>query len=165
MASAGRAGKDGKVGEPNVTKKHIVDSIVAESGLPRGDVQNDVQGVLDQLIDAIRQGKRGALGDCGVFEVKARAARTAQNPKTMEPVPVPPKLAVRFKAGRLMKSALEERSKEAMHSNGSVAFVPAEPQHVQPALDHSSNGHADETHTLPPMVEIPTRPAAAASSS
>ena len=165
MASAGKTGKDGKVGEPNVTKKHLVDSIVGQTGLARGEVQVVVQGVLDQLIDAVRHGKRVELRDFGVFEVKARAARTAQNPKTMEPVPVPPKLAVRFKAGRLMKSALEERSREAMLSNGSVAPSSDEPAAASLTSDPSSNGRAPETHNLPPMVEIPVREAAAASSS
>ena len=46
--------------------------------------------------------------DFGVFEVKHRAARIAQNPKTLEPVPVPERSAIRFKAGRLMKMAMED---------------------------------------------------------
>ncbi|NRA58668.1 MAG: integration host factor subunit beta [Phycisphaerales bacterium] len=164
MASAGKAGKDGMTGERNVTKKDLVDSIVRQTGLARGDVQKVVQKVLEELIDSVRHGKRVELRDFGVFEVKARAARTAQNPKTMEPVPVPPKLAVRFKAGRLMKSALEERSKEAMLSNGSVAPV-VETAAASPMPDPSSNGHAPKTLDLPPMVEIPAREPAAASSS
>jgi hypothetical protein len=45
--------------------------------------------------------------DFGVFEVKERAARVAQNPKTLVPVKVPPKRTVKFKVGRLMKDQLE----------------------------------------------------------
>ncbi|MCC6359153.1 MAG: HU family DNA-binding protein, partial [Phycisphaerales bacterium] len=40
------------------------------------------------------------------FEIRERAARIAQNPKTMEKVPVPPKRTVKFKVGRLMKEKL-----------------------------------------------------------
>jgi len=110
MASKGSAQTDST---KNVTKKHLVERIAAETGLPRCTVQRVVQGVLDQLVHSIRDGKRVELRDFGVFEVKERAARTAQNPKTLEPVPVPPKLAVRFKAGRLMKEALAAQSKSA----------------------------------------------------
>lgn len=172
MASAGKSGKGGGT---NVTKKHLVDSIVAQTSLPRSDVQQVVQLVLNELIDAVRQGKRVELRDFGVFEVRARAGRTAQNPKTLEPVPVPPKLAVRFKAGRLMKSALEDRSREAMQSNGQTApqaDAPAAPlktpaAHPQPAA--SSNGRASTARTADerdtPLVEFPHRQPASASGS
>ena len=43
----------------------------------------------------------------GVFEIKQRAARTAQNPKTLQRVQVPPKRTVKFKVGRLMKQKLQ----------------------------------------------------------
>jgi hypothetical protein len=39
----------------------------------------------------------------GVFEIKERAARKAQNPRTLEKVRVPAKRVVKFKVGRLMK--------------------------------------------------------------
>ncbi len=46
--------------------------------------------------------------DCGVFESKVRAARQAQNPKTMDKVHVPAKRTVKFKVGRVMKMRLHE---------------------------------------------------------
>jgi len=170
MASAGKTGNHGG---SNVTKKHLVDSIVGRTGLARGDVQVVVQGVLDELIEAVRQGNRVELRDFGVFEVKARAARTAQNPKTLEPVPVPPKLAVRFKAGRLMKSALDDRSREAMHSNGHPAAgsMQSSAAEVLVVPGPSTNGHATKARNdsaarqAPPVVEIPSRQPASASQS
>jgi integration host factor subunit beta len=42
-----------------------------------------------------------------VFETRQRAPRVAQNPKTMERVPVPARKTVKFKVGRLMKQALD----------------------------------------------------------
>ena len=172
MASAGKSGKGGGT---NVTKKHLVDAIVAQTGLPRSDVQQVVQHVLNELIDAVRQGNRVELRDFGVFEVRARAGRTAQNPKTLEPVPVPPKLAVRFKAGRLMKLALEDRSREAMQANGQAAPQAhrAAVQHDTPTMhlspDPATNGHAkprletDERDA--PVIEVPQRQPASASGS
>jgi integration host factor subunit beta len=54
------------------------------------------------------KGNRLEFRDFGVFEVKHRRARKAQNPKTLEPVQVPPKRTVKFKVGRLMKQTLIE---------------------------------------------------------
>ncbi len=135
--------------DKNVTKKHLVDEITRRTSLSRCDVQVVVQGVLDQMIEAIGQGKRIEIRDFGVFEVKARAARTAQNPKTLEPVPVPPKLAVRFKPGRLMKAALEA-------GVGDGPDGPAGQPAPVPPVDPSLNGHARHEDD-PPMVEVPSR--------
>lgn len=137
MASTGNASSQN---EKNVTKKHLVDQITRRTSLSRHDVQAVVQCVLDEMIDAIGQGKRIEIRDFGVFEVRSRAARTAQNPKTLEPVPVPPKLAVRFKPGRLMKAALE------------IEPGPLPISSVDPKL----NGHARESDESP-MVEVPDR--------
>jgi len=51
--------------------------------------------------------------DFGVFETTMRAARVAQNPKTLEQVHVPAKRAVKFKMGRLMKQKLNSRKPKA----------------------------------------------------
>lgn len=137
----------GKGSDKNVTKKHLVDTIAAETKLPRGEVQRVVQGMLDQLVEAVREGHRVELRDFGVFEVKARAARTAQNPKTLEPVTVPPKLAVRFKPGRLMKEALEAKQAPV----------------ARPQVDPSLNGHAvHQVDAEPPVVAVPSRKPVAA---
>ncbi|MEQ8317077.1 MAG: HU family DNA-binding protein [Phycisphaerales bacterium] len=133
MASKGSANAGA---DKNVTKKHLVDEITRRTKLSRHDVQAVVQGVLDQMIEAVGNGQRIEIRDFGVFEVKERAARTAQNPKTLEPVPVPPKLAVRFKPGRLMKAALE----------------------AKPAITHDESSH--DQATRPSEEHIERRPEA-----
>jgi len=47
--------------------------------------------------------------DFGVFETKTRPARIAQNPRTLKKVQVPAKRRVTFKAGRLMREAVNGR--------------------------------------------------------
>ena len=46
--------------------------------------------------------------ESGVFEVRERAARVAQNPRTLEKVPVPAKRTVKFKVGRIMRDRVSE---------------------------------------------------------
>lgn len=90
-----------------ITKKDLIDRISEKSGERRSVVKDVVQMFLDQITDELASGNRLEFRDFGVFEVKSRAARTAQNPKTLQRVSVPPKRSVKFKSGRLMRDRLE----------------------------------------------------------
>lgn len=91
-----------------VTKKELIDHIAVSTGEKRVVVKKIVQGFLDNIIVELGKGNRLEFRDFGVFEVKQRRARKAQNPKTLEEVWVPPKRTVKFKVGRLMKQTLTE---------------------------------------------------------
>lgn len=88
------------------TKKELIDRIADETGLRRAEVKKVVQSFLDYVIEELGRGNRLEFRDFGVFETKERAPRVAQNPKTLERVPVPAKRTVKFKVGRLMKEHL-----------------------------------------------------------
>jgi integration host factor subunit beta len=91
-----------------VTKKELVDRIADRTGTKRVIVKKIVQSFLDDMIDELGHGNRLEFRDFGVFETKERAARTAQNPKTLQRVEVPPKRTVKFKVGRMMKIQLQK---------------------------------------------------------
>lgn len=89
-----------------VTKKELIDQIAESTGQKRVVVKKIVQSFLDNIIEELGEGNRLEFRDFGVFEVKERKPRMAQNPKTLEPVEVPAKRTVKFKVGRLMKQTL-----------------------------------------------------------
>lgn len=89
-----------------VTKKELIDQIADATGQKRVVTKKVIQGFLDSIIVELGKGNRLEFRDFGVFEVKQRRARTAQNPKTLEQVHVPPKRTVKFKVGRLMRETL-----------------------------------------------------------
>jgi len=91
-----------------VTKKELVDRIADQTGAKRVIVKKIVQSFLDDMIEELGHGNRLEFRDFGVFETKKRAARTAQNPKTLQRVEVPPKRTVKFKVGRMMKLQLQK---------------------------------------------------------
>jgi len=108
-----------------ITKKELIDRIVEELNRehPRAPIKNIqvkrvVQKFLDMIIAELAEGNRLEFREFGVFESKRRAARVAQNPKTLERVRVPPKRSVKFKAGRLMKEKLLQASLEAVAEAG-----------------------------------------------
>ncbi|MBL8879798.1 MAG: integration host factor subunit beta [Phycisphaerales bacterium] len=93
-----------------VTKKDLVDRIAEESGAKRIIVKRIIQTFLDEIVSELGSGNRLEFRDFGVFEVRERAPRVAQNPKTMEKVPVQAKRTVKFKVGRLLKERLVAES-------------------------------------------------------
>ena len=103
-----------------VTKKELVDRIAEQTRQKRVKVKQVVQLFLDEIVEELGRGNRLEFREFGVFETKLRAARTAQNPKTLERVHVPPKRTVKFKLGRLMKEKLQE----GMGRQGLSASVP-----------------------------------------
>lgn len=99
-----------------VTKKELVDRIADQTKVKRVVVKDVVQRFLNEVISELGSGNRLEFRDFGVFETKERAARIAQNPKTLQRVHVPPKRTVKFKVGRMMKLKLQEgmvKDKEA----------------------------------------------------
>lgn len=105
-SSRGSAREMAAVGK-TVTKKDLIDRIADRTRIKRQDVKVTVQEFLDQVVAELQAGNRLEFRDFGVFEIKARAPRVAQNPKTLERVDVPAKRTVKFKIGRLMRECLE----------------------------------------------------------
>ena len=105
---AGREQLAMATGTRTVTKKELIDHIADATGEKRVIVKRIVQSFLDGITVELGKGSRLEFRDFGVFEVKQRQARKAQNPKTLEPVEVPPKRTVKFKVGRLMKQTLSD---------------------------------------------------------
>lgn len=114
-----------------ITKKALVERITQKTGVKRADVRSTIQEFLDQVILELKRGNRLEFRDFGVFEVKERAARQAQNPKTLERVEVPPKRTVKFKVGRLMRESVELFPPQQAHPPAGVA-APTTPIRVEP---------------------------------
>ena len=93
-----------------VTKKELVDRVAENTNIKRVVVKPVIQSFLDEIICELAKGNRLEFRDFGVFEVKERAARMAQNPRTLERVRVPAKKKVKFKMGRIMKEKLKGRT-------------------------------------------------------
>lgn len=91
-----------------ITKKELVNRIADRTGQTKVVTKEIVQQFLDEIITELAQGNRLEFREFGVFEVKPRRARRAQNPRTLEKVDVPPKKVVKFKVGRIMRDRVSQ---------------------------------------------------------
>jgi nucleoid DNA-binding protein len=89
-----------------ITKKELIDRIAERTQAKRVTVKSIIQAFLDEITKELCNDNRLEFRDFGVFETRTRAARAAQNPKTLERVEVPAKRTVKFKMGRLMRENL-----------------------------------------------------------
>ena len=90
-----------------ISKNDVVEKIADIHQAKKVFVRKIVQSFLDEITDELAKNNRLEFRDFGVFEVRNRAPRIAQNPKTMEKVQVEAKRTVKFKAGKLLKQKLE----------------------------------------------------------
>ena len=86
-----------------VTKKELVARISVQTGQTKVVTKDILQRFLDEIITELAKGNRLEFREFGVFEIRERAARMAQNPRTLEKVRVPAKRVVKFKVGRVMR--------------------------------------------------------------
>ncbi|MCP5021895.1 MAG: integration host factor subunit beta [bacterium] len=127
-----------------ITKKELANRIADDTGQPKVVVKEILQRFLDSIVDELVAGNRLEFREFGVFEVRERAPRRAQNPRTLEKVDVPAKRVVKFKVGRLMRDRVCEESPEP----GSETTVAAPSQPVA----------SQAVPTAAAASKIPTRP-------
>lgn len=79
-------------------KKDFYKAISEKTGLPQVAVR-DMAGALAQAVEEeVRNFGRSVVPGLGIFKTVKRAARTGVNPHTGEPIQIPEKTVVKFKA-------------------------------------------------------------------
>lgn len=81
-------------------------------------VKEVLETFLDEVVGELALGHRLEFREFGVFEVRQRLARKAQNPRTLEAVDVPAKRVVKFKPGRSMRALVCDNPAPLDHSDG-----------------------------------------------
>ena len=104
-----------------ITKKELVNRIAAKTKQTKIVTKDVIQMFLDEIVRELGCGNRLEFREFGVFEIKQRAARKAQNPRTLQKVHVPAKRVVKFKVGRGMKEAVDAMAEAAASNGGSEA--------------------------------------------
>jgi integration host factor subunit beta len=124
-----------------ITKKELVNRIAEITGQTKVITKEIIQLFLDEIIKELAKGNRLEFREFGVFEVKDRKARRAQNPRTLEKVHVPEKKVVKFKVGRIMRekvSAIPTSTDAPAEPTDSAPNPAGEPPQNPPGMPPTS---------------------------
>lgn len=93
-----------------MNKNDLVSHVAAAADLSKGDATKAVEAILDGITDALAKGDEIRLVGFGTFSVSARAASKGRNPRTGEEIDIPASKQPKFKAGKGLKDAVNDKA-------------------------------------------------------
>lgn len=96
-----------------MNKAELIKSIAEKADIPNTEATKVLNVFLETITETLQNGESLVLVGFGSFDVKARAARTARNLKTGEPMTIPAKKAPVFKPGKGLKEAVNNTTTKA----------------------------------------------------
>lgn len=90
-----------------MNKRDLIRKTAEETGLSQKDCEAVINALFDTIRKTVESGEKVQIIGFGTFELRARAARTARNPRTGEAVEVPARRVPVFKPGAELKQAVQ----------------------------------------------------------
>ena len=82
-----------------MNKTEFINAVAEKSGLSKVDAKKAVEAFVETVSSELKEGGKVALLGVGSFSVAEKAARKGVNPKTKQPIEIPARKSVKFKAG------------------------------------------------------------------
>lgn len=90
-----------------MNKSELVEAVASSADIPKAVASRAVEGLLNAVMDALKNGDQVALTGFGTFSVRERAARTGRNPQTGKTINIEAAKVPSFKAGKVLKDAVK----------------------------------------------------------
>lgn len=82
-----------------MNKTEFINAVAEKSGLSKVDAKKAIDAFVDTVSNELKEGGKVALLGFGSFSVTEKSARMGINPKTKQPIEIPARKSVKFKAG------------------------------------------------------------------
>lgn len=82
-----------------MNKTEFINAVAEKSGLSKVDAKKAVEAFVETVSSELKEGGKVALLGFGSFSVAEKSARKGVNPKTKQPIDIPARKSVKFKAG------------------------------------------------------------------
>lgn len=96
-----------------MNRTELIDLVAEKVGLTKAVASDALDTVITGIMNALRKGDPVVLVNFGTFTVKERAAREGRNPSTGEKIKINAAKVVGFKAGKGLKDAVKDPTKES----------------------------------------------------
>ena len=91
---------------PALTKAHLSEMLHEQLGLNKREAKDYIEAFFEVIAAELVEGQDVKISGFGNFEIRSKSARPGRNPRTGEPVPIPPKRVVTFKASAMLKDQI-----------------------------------------------------------
>lgn len=92
-----------------MNKTELVAAVAEKAELSKKDSEKALKAFIDVVTDELKKGDKIQLVGFGTFEVGQRAAREGRNPQTGKTMKIHACKAPKFKAGKALKDAVNEK--------------------------------------------------------
>jgi DNA-binding protein HU-beta len=89
-----------------MNKSELISKMAELAGVPKVQAEKLLDALIQAITEAVEKGSAVRLIGFGTFEVVRRAERAGRNPRTGEPLKIPEKKVVRFRAGKKLNKAV-----------------------------------------------------------
>ena len=89
-----------------MNKQELIAKVAKDTGGTKSKAAEAVASVIDGITKALKKGDSVTFVGFGTFKTANRKARTTRNPQTGAMIKVPKRKAVRFVAGKALKTAV-----------------------------------------------------------
>ncbi|OIP65260.1 MAG: DNA-binding protein HU [Candidatus Yonathbacteria bacterium CG10_big_fil_rev_8_21_14_0_10_43_136] len=90
-----------------MNKAAIAEIIHEKMGGTKVSAEQTLDAILEEMVKTLKNGEEVSIAGLGIFSTKARAARTARNPKTGESIQVKATTVPKFRAAKALKDAVK----------------------------------------------------------
>jgi DNA-binding protein HU-beta len=95
-----------RVSGGQMNKQDLIAKVAKDINGSKSTAAQAVESVIEGITRALKKGDSVTFVGFGTFKTASRKARTARNPQTGAPIKIPKRKAVRFVAGKALKSAV-----------------------------------------------------------
>ena len=92
-----------------MNKTELIAAVAEKAELSKKDAEKAVKAFTDAVAEELVKGGKVQLVGFGTFEVGKRPARSGINPRTKETIEIPAANSPKFKAGKALKDAVNEK--------------------------------------------------------
>ena len=121
-----------------MNKAELVSAIAKRADVPASTVSSVIEGLQDELVEAITRGEKVAVSGLLTVERSQRSARTGRNPQTGESIDIPAANTVKVTAGSNLKKAA---SSVPVDGDRAARGSPGRPCRVSDVAAEQDRGH------------------------
>ena len=89
-----------------MNKTELIAAVAEKTGLTKKDAERVINATTETITETLAKGERVQVSGFGIFDVKAREARTGRNPQTGATMEIAATTLPTFKASSALKDAV-----------------------------------------------------------